>query len=145
MRSVDILREGVTRDAPAAIRVAFRWTGDEEVRLEGTLPLELPAVDDPSDPTLALVRPSRSFERDDSRPECWRIDRDESEGFGRGLGLPYRDVERGDSVACEAEVWTDHRSAGCLPPGRYAFDGSVYVADWDAVGEWAFELELSEA
>jgi hypothetical protein len=142
--SVDALAADVTAEPPATIRVELRWTGDEEVTMKGAPPpLELPAVDDTSSPTIALVRPG-SFDRDEARPERWRVDEDPDEGFGYGLGLWVDGVERGDEFACEAEVWTDHRSAACLPPGRYAFDGSVYVADWEAVGEWTFELELTE-
>ncbi|WP_435177041.1 hypothetical protein [Halorussus sp. AFM4] len=66
------------------------------------------------------------------------------EGFGRGLGLWVDEVERGDEFTCEAEVWTDHRADGCLPPGRYAFADSTYVAERDAVAEWAFELTAAE-
>ncbi|NHN60399.1 MULTISPECIES: hypothetical protein [Halorussus] len=117
-----------------------RRGGDAE---GGPPPLQLPAVDDASDPTVALVRPG-SFDRDGTRPECWRADRDPDEGFGRGLGLWVNEVERGDSFACEAEIWTDHRAEGCLPPGCYEFADRTHVVEWDAIAEWAFELRLTE-
>ena len=144
--SVAMLERGVTADTPATIRVELRWTGEEEeeeeeVTLKGR-PLQLPAVDDTSDPTIVLVRPG-SFDRDEARPECWRVDKDPGEGFGRGLGLWVDEVERGDEFACEAEVWTDHRAEGCLPPGRYVFEDRTYVDEWDALAEWSFELEVT--
>lgn len=144
--AVEMLQSEVTSDAPAAVRVELRWTGEGGVRLEGgPLPLELPAVDDPSSQTIALVRTGRGFDRDDSRPECWRVNKDSDEGFGYDLGLRVYDVERGDAFTCEAEVWTDHRADGCLPLGEYAFEGRIYVADWDAVAEWSFALEIAES
>lgn len=143
-RSVETLTPAVTADTPATIRVELRWTGDERVTLKGIrLPLELPAVDDASAPTIALVRPG-SFDRDEARPECWRVDRDPDQGFGHGLGLWVDEVEPGDSFACDAEVWTDHRAEGCLPPGRYVFEDRTYVDEWDAVAEWEFALRVSD-
>lgn len=144
--SVEMLESEVTSETPAALRVALRWTGDEEVRLEGgPPPLDLPAVDDPSDPTLALVPTAgRSFDRDDDRPECWRVDRDPGEGFGSHLGLWTGEVGPDDEFAREAQVWTDHRTEGCLPVGRYGFSGRTYVADWEAVADWEFTLRVSD-
>ena len=142
--SIETPTAEVTAEIPAKIRVELRWTGDEAVTLKGgPPPLELPAVDDPPSPTVALVRPG-SFDRDETRPECWRVDRDPDEGFGHHLGLRVDEVERGDEFACEAEVRTDHRAAGCLPPGRYVFEDGIYVEEWDAVAEWSFALRVSE-
>ncbi|UPV75532.1 hypothetical protein M0R89_05560 [Halorussus limi] len=140
--SVEMLNGDVTSETPATVRVELRWTGDEEVRLEGgPPPLKLPVVDDVSNPTLALV-PSDRFDRDDARPECWRVGKDPSEGYG--LGLWTGEVGPGDEFACEAQLWTDHRAEGCLPVGRYSFGGRSYVADWDAVAEWEFTLRVSD-
>ena len=143
--SVETLDGDATAETPATIRAELRWTGDEEVTLKGgPPPITLPLVDDASSPTIALVRPG-GFDRDETRPECWRVDRDSDEGFGSGLGLWASEVERGDEFAREAEVWTDHRATGCLAPGRYAFADRTYVDEWDAVAEWAFALRVSDA
>lgn len=142
--SVEMRRSEVTSDDPASVRAELRWVGDETVTLEGgPPPMTLPLVDDVSNPTVALV-PGGRFERDETRLECWRVDKDPQEGFGYALGLWFDEVERGDTFACEAEVWTDHRADDCLPSGRYTFEDRTHVEEWDAVAEWSFELEIEK-
>ncbi|MFC4447580.1 hypothetical protein [Halorussus aquaticus] len=143
--SVETRRATVTADAAATIEICLRWTGETDATLlfGSTAPMELPALAEGPPPSLLLVPTDRNPDRDDSRPECWRPDRDSDDHFGHPLGLRRRAVAPGETVACEAAVWSDYRTDDCLPPGRYTFTDTVSVADRDpAYREWSFSLRI---
>ncbi|WP_158058306.1 hypothetical protein [Halorussus halophilus] len=145
--SVEMQRSEVTKDDPASLRAELQWVGDEDVTISSGAEqptMTLPLVDDVSNQTIALV-PSGRFDRDETRPECWRVDKGPEEGFGYHLAAWFHEVELGDTFSREAEVWTDHRADGCLPPGRYTFEESCYVEEWEAIAKWSFELEIEKA
>lgn len=112
----------------------------------GDPPLEPPLTSDEPFPGLVLAAPG-GFGRDADRPECWTPDRDAGEPFGHALGLARHRLESEDSLGVTAEVWTDHRSDGCLDEGEYRFEDGFGVETegghtWPL--RWAFSVRIRD-
>ncbi len=55
--------------------------------------------------------------RDEAKPECWRVDEDQS-NLGSHLAMPVNQLQPGEALTSEYEIWT-READKCLPAGTY--------------------------
>lgn len=143
--SIETIRPIINRDQTAIIEIKLCWRGSNTTTLffGDSAPIQLPKIGDGSPPSLILLPVNANYDREPSQPECWRPDLDPDYSFGEGLGLWKLEIDPTETISCKAEVWGDHRSSECLPPGEYSFSDNLAVQDYDPKHkEWSFTLEV---
>lgn len=136
--SVDLLRERITAERTASLRIRFRNAADETRRIGFGVRRPFTTMRSDDDRWLLLENP-------DFQPvsaTCWEPPPDVT--VGHPLKLVYAKLDPDETVVGEYELWGNGNDDACMPVGEVRFAQTYQLYEWP-VGdfEWGFGLSIT--
>lgn len=134
---VSVLRDEIARSGPGLLEITCLNDGDEPITVEfGPRPPFSTVY--PDDSSQFLLADGREFEYAQA---CLEPNRSEQQAYSLSDDATTITLESGESISTVLELWGNHRTDDCLPPGSYRFSTTAAIVDGPTV-EWSFVLDV---